>query len=83
MANITIRTDDEIVEKIGSLANAMERPKNWVIEDALKQYLAEQAWQIEGINQAQTSLSENGGISFDTVIKKIRSRIKRKQKKTR
>jgi predicted transcriptional regulator len=43
----------------------MDRPKNWVIEDALKQYLSEQAWQIEGIKQAQTSLKENGGIEFD------------------
>jgi predicted transcriptional regulator len=59
----------------------MDRPKNWVIEDALKQYLSEQAWQIEGIKQAQTSLKENGGIEFDTVIKKLRSKIKRKQKK--
>ena len=81
MANITIRTNDEIAEKIGSLARAMDRPRNWVIEDALRQYLAEQAWQIEGIKQAQSSLAQNGGIEFDTVIKKLRSRIKRKQKK--
>ena len=81
MANITIRTNDEIAEKIGSLARAMDRPRNWVIEDALRQYLAEQAWQIEGIKQAQSSLTQNGGIEFDTVIKKLRSRIKRKQKK--
>ncbi|MEO1925010.1 MAG: ribbon-helix-helix domain-containing protein [Gammaproteobacteria bacterium] len=60
-----MRTNDEIADKIGSLAKAMDRPKNWVIEDALKQYLSEQAWQIEGIKQAQTSLKENGGIEFD------------------
>lgn len=35
MTNITIRTDDEIAEKIGSLAKAMDRPRNWVIEDAM------------------------------------------------
>tara|TARA_R110002072_G_scaffold93607_1_gene207358 strand:- start:1584 stop:1835 length:252 start_codon:yes stop_codon:yes gene_type:complete len=81
MANITIRTNDEIAEKIGGLAKAMDRPKNWVIEDALKQYLAEQAWQIEGIKQAQSSLSNKEGVQFDTVIKKIRNKIKRKQKK--
>ncbi len=82
MANITIRTDDETAERIGSLAKVMERPKNWVIEDALKQYLAEQAWQIEGIKQAQASLAKDGGIEFDSAIKNIRTRIKRKQKKS-
>jgi len=79
MANITVRTDDDIAEKIGHLAKAMDRTKNWIIEDALKQYVAEQAWQIDGIKQAQSSLSENGGVSFDTVIKKIRGKIKRRQ----
>ena len=81
MTNITIRTDDEIAEKIGSLAKAMDRPRNWVIVDALKQYIAEQAWQIEGIKQAKKSLAKGDGIAFDVVMKRLRTRINRKQKK--
>ncbi len=81
MTNITIRTDDEIAEKIGSLAKAMDRPRNWVIVDALKQYIAEQAWHIEGIKQAKKSLAKGDGIAFDVVMKRLRTRINRKQKK--
>jgi len=79
MANITIRTDDEIAEKIGFLARAMDRPRNWIIEDALKQYIAEQAWQIKGIKSAQKSVAAGNVIAFDPVIKKLRSKIRKKQ----
>ncbi len=82
MTNITIRTDDEIAKQIAELARAMDRPKNWVIEDALKQYLAEQSWQIEGIKQAQSSLSNAAGVAFEPVINKLRKKIRRKQTRT-
>ncbi|MFT5132586.1 MAG: putative transcriptional regulator [Gammaproteobacteria bacterium] len=57
----------------------MDRPKNWANEDALKQYLAEQSWQVEGIKQAQSSLANGSSLPFDAVIKKLRTRIRRKQ----
>lgn len=79
MSNITIRTNDEIAEQLASLAKAMDRPKNWVVEDALKQYIAEQAWQIEGIKKAQKSLDEGKGVSFDSAIKKQRKKLIRKR----
>lgn len=81
MANITIRTDEDTADKIKSLAEAMDRPRNWIIEDALKQYIADQSWQIEGIKQAQRSLQDGKGTSFDSTVKKLRTRIKRQQKK--
>ncbi len=80
MTNITIRTNDEISEKISSLAKAMDRTKNWVIEDALKQYIAEQSWQIEGIKQAQESLAKGQGIAFNKVMQRLQSKISRKKK---
>ena len=58
MANksITIRTESEIVEKLSALAKSMDRSRNWVIKDALKQYIEQQGWYAEGIKQAQASL---------------------------
>ena len=83
MTNITIRTNEQIAEQIGKLAKAMDRPKNWVIEDALKQYIAEQAWQVEGINQAQKSFAMGESVALETVVKKLRTHIKRKQRKAK
>lgn len=81
MSNITIRTSDEIADQIARLAKAMDRPKNWVIQDALTQYIAEQAWQIEGIKQAQKSLSAGKAVPYDKVMQKLQDRITRKKQK--
>ncbi|MGH8607367.1 MAG: CopG family ribbon-helix-helix protein, partial [Gammaproteobacteria bacterium] len=59
---ITIRTDSEIAEKITALAQAMDRSRNWVIEEALRQYVENQVWQIEGIKQAMAALDRGEGI---------------------
>ena len=60
--SITIRTDTELAGKVAALATAMDRSRNWVIEDALRQYVETQAWQIEGIKEAVASLDRGEGI---------------------
>jgi len=68
---ITIRAESETVEKISAIAKAMDRSRNWVIEDALKQYVEQQAWFIEGIQQAKTSLASEKGIPHEEVMVEI------------
>ena len=68
---ITIRTGSGTVDKISAIARAMDRSRNWVIEDALKQYIDQQAWYIEGIQQAQSSLEEGKGISHKEVMEEM------------
>ena len=65
---ITIRTKSDTVEKISAIAEAMDRSRNWVIEDALKQYIDQQAWYIEGIQGAQVSLKAGKGIPHEEVM---------------
>ncbi len=65
---ITIRTNSELAAKIAAIAAAMERSRNWVIEEALKQYVEAQAWQIEGIKTAIASLDGGEGIPHEQVM---------------
>jgi predicted transcriptional regulator len=65
---ITIRTNPELAEKIAAIASAMERSRNWVIEEALKQYVEAQVWQIEGIKAAIASLDKGDGIPHEQVM---------------
>jgi predicted transcriptional regulator len=82
MANgtITIRTDPAIEEQLNALAKATDRSRNWVIEEAIKQYLATQSWQIEGIQHAQRSLAEGRSIPFDDVMSELQMKIDRRMK---
>ena len=75
---ITIRTESNTVEKISSIAQAMDRSRNWVIEDALKQYIDQQAWYIDGIQKAQASLAEGKGIPHEEVMAEISELINEK-----
>jgi predicted transcriptional regulator len=75
---ITIRTDTEITQKIEALAVAMNRSRNWVIEDALKQYIETQAWQIEGVKEAMAVMDRGEGIAHEDVIAEMDALIEEK-----
>jgi predicted transcriptional regulator len=77
-STITVRTDPEVVAQIAALAEAMDRSRNWVIEEALKQYIETQSWQIEGIKQAQASLARGEGIPFDDVVAEMDALIQQR-----
>lgn len=77
-STITVRTDPEITTQIAALAEAMDRSRNWVVEEALRQYIDAQAWQIEGIKQAQASLARGEGVPFDDVMADMDTLIEQK-----
>ncbi|MDY0039867.1 MAG: CopG family ribbon-helix-helix protein [Desulforhabdus sp.] len=65
---ITIRTDPELAGKLAAIASAMDRSRNWVIQEALRQYVDTQMWQIKGIKAAIASLDEGEGIPHEQVM---------------
>lgn len=65
---ITIRTNPELAGKLAAIASAMDRSRNWVIEEALRQYVEAQMWQIEGIKAAIASLDNGEGIPHEQVM---------------
>lgn len=48
-APITIRAAKEMVSEIDALASAMDRSRNYVINQAIQQFLETNAWQVERI----------------------------------
>lgn len=59
----------------------MDRSRNWVIEEALKQYIETQGWQIEGIKQAQAAFARGEGIPFEDVMDEMDALIEDKANK--
>ena len=78
MLSITIRTTEEIATSLNKLAKVMDKPRNQVIETALKQYISEQTNQIVSIQQAQKSLAESAGKDFAIVVEELRTKIRHK-----
>jgi len=76
--SIIIRTESDIVERISVLAKSMDRSRSWVIEDALKQYLRQQAQYVEGIEQAMASLERGEGIAHEELMAEMDALIEGK-----
>lgn len=70
-STITVRTSHDLAQQINALAKATERSRNWIVEDALKQYVAVQAWQIDGIKAAQASLEAGEAIPHEQVMAEL------------
>jgi len=60
----------------------MDRSRNWVIEDALKQYLEQQARYVEGIEQAMASLERGEGIAHEKLMAEMDALIEKKTRET-
>ena len=52
----SIRLDDETLERVGKMADAMDRPRAWLMAYAIKQFVEREDWFIreveKGINAA-------------------------------
>ncbi len=70
MSNIslTIHTDTELVGKVNALADSLQRSSDWIVEDALRQFLANQEQQIEGIKLAIAAMDTGEDMAHETVM---------------
>ncbi len=48
----SVRLEEDLANKLDALAASMDRPKAWLIEQAIKSYVDEQAWQVQAIREA-------------------------------
>lgn len=73
-APVTIRTAKETVDEIDALASAMDRSRNYVINQAIQQYLDANAWQVErikaGLEDARAGRVEPAGDVFAAISRK-------------
>lgn len=53
MSKVTsIRLNDTTAAQLDELAAALDRPRAWVIEQAIQRYVDEEAWQVLAIKEA-------------------------------
>ena len=48
---ITVRASSELVAELEALAAATDRSRNYIVVQALQQYVANNSWQVEGIKE--------------------------------
>lgn len=71
----SIRADAETMEALGRIAEAMDRSRNWVINDALKAYVEDNEWLKEQVAASRREIAEDKGIPHDEAMARMRRHI--------
>ena len=74
------RIPQDILKDIDQIASNLGRSRNWVFNEALKQYLEVQQWQIEVIEQRLTASEDSKAkfIEHNQLMDKHEKRLKAK-----
>ena len=73
MATITARLDADTQAQLEKLAAATSRSRSWLVAEAVKQYVAEQSWQVEAIEEGIRE-ADAGNFASDDEVKEAFAR---------
>jgi predicted transcriptional regulator len=74
----TIRAETEIVHKLDDLAGSLDRSRNYLVNQAIKEYLETHAWQVEKITQGIAAAERGELVAHDDVMREMEDLIERK-----
>lgn len=60
---VSVRLDDDTLQQLDMMAKAAGRSRAWLMAQAVKQYVAHEAWQVEAIQKSLKKM-ENGAARF-------------------
>tara|TARA_Y100000817_G_C16473422_1_gene374732 strand:+ start:135 stop:497 length:363 start_codon:yes stop_codon:yes gene_type:complete len=64
----SVRLDDETLARVGEMAKAMDRPRAWLMAEAIKQYVAREEWFIQEVEKGVKAADE-GRLTDHTDVK--------------
>lgn len=76
----TISAETEIVHKLDGLAESLDKSRNDLVNQAIKEYLETHVWQVEKITQGIAAASRGELIDHADVMKEMEDLIERKAK---
>ena len=54
----SVRLDDETLTRVGRMAEALDRPRAWLMAEAIKQYVAREEWFIHEVEKGVKAADE-------------------------
>ena len=70
---VSVRLAPELNKQVTDIAHALDRPKSWVIEQAIKDFVALQAWHLAAIEEGVQDADAGRVVSHDDVAAWVRS----------
>ena len=71
---VSVRLPPDIVEKLDKVATIMQRPRSWVVLDAIREYLADEGQEMLDVQAGIEEADRGEGIPFEDVLAEMRER---------
>jgi predicted transcriptional regulator len=63
----SVRLDDETLARIGQMAEAMDRPRAWLMAEAIKQYVAREEWFVHEVEKGVKAADDGRLIDHEDI----------------
>jgi predicted transcriptional regulator len=70
---VSVRLDSELNDQIAAIAVALDRPKSWIIEQAVKDFVALEAWRLAAIDEGIKAADDGRVVAHEDVVAWVRS----------
>ena len=71
--SIRFRLDSELGDKLSTVAARLDRPKSWVVEHALKEFIELQLWQFVAIEEGLRDADAGRVVPHEDVVAWVES----------
>ena len=72
---ISVRLPADIIEKLDKIAAIMERPRSWVILDAIREYLVDEGQEVLDIQAGIEEAERGETVPFEEVLAELEEKI--------
>ena len=70
---MSVRLPPDLDKQVTDIAQALDRPKSWVIEHAIRDFVAVQAWHLAAIDEGLRDADAGRVVAHDEVAAWVRS----------
>jgi len=58
MKATTVRMEDNLLQRVDGIAESLNRPRSWIINQALERFVAYEEWYIQEVKSGLTELDK-------------------------
>ena len=70
---VSVRLQAELNAQVTAIAHSLDRPKSWIIEQAIKDFVAVQTWQMAALDEGIRAADAGRMVAHDDVAAWVRS----------